>query len=308
MQGEAQVHAEPRAQALLQARVPAVARQCGRLVHTGEDPREGDEREVGQALAEEALEAVRAPDDEEGVAHVLVDRSVVLVDDAVNDLRNLVHELHDLALKDLGREAEVPDPGVADDALHAAAWDHRVDARAVQAAHVVAHDVRARLPEAQGQQGAQLDDCLLENESLHGLLALGGWEICLDEAVPTLEPLVEEFVATGLQLGFPVLDDLLQLELGVGHLQGYQRVVCDRLHLLHHPLHRLEHQGAGVAGEEERADAEDDADEEGGDQREHGLLACEGPLVEEEDQVPIVELDASEQLRVHAHGLRRPEV
>mmetsp|Transcript_8445 Transcript_8445/g.26263 ORF Transcript_8445/g.26263 Transcript_8445/m.26263 type:complete len:276 (-) Transcript_8445:1729-2556(-) len=151
VEAEAQVHAAPGAQALLQPRVEAVGGEDVGAVHPSEDLRKGEDGHVRQPHLLVLGHPSGAPDDQERVAVVLVRGPVELVHDSVHDLGDLVHESHDLLLQHLGRGAEVADPDAAHDAVHARALEHRVHA-AVGALHVLADDVGARLTEAKGEE------------------------------------------------------------------------------------------------------------------------------------------------------------
>mmetsp|Transcript_33110 Transcript_33110/g.95178 ORF Transcript_33110/g.95178 Transcript_33110/m.95178 type:complete len:299 (-) Transcript_33110:1661-2557(-) len=147
----AQVHAALSAHLLLQPRVAAVGGEHRRAVHGPEDGHEGQHGHV-RHLADLLRLLVRGPPDrEEGVARVLVRRPVVLVHHPVHDLRDLVHEAHDLRLEHLRGDAEVLDPAAADDALHPRALHHHNDVGALGSPQVVRDDVGPGLAEAEGQ-------------------------------------------------------------------------------------------------------------------------------------------------------------
>mmetsp|Transcript_72588 Transcript_72588/g.205224 ORF Transcript_72588/g.205224 Transcript_72588/m.205224 type:complete len:860 (+) Transcript_72588:411-2990(+) len=268
-------------QPLLQARVAAVRRQHRRPVDGAEHLRERDHRHVRELVEGDGLLLQRPPDHEESVAVVLVRVAEELVHDPVDDLRDLVHEGHDVVLEHLGRHAEVPDARHADDALDGDALDHRVHAGAVDAVHVVLDDVGAGLPETYGQQGPELDDGLLEDRRLHelGRLLVRAGELLVDFLHHAL------LLHPGLG-AVPLLD----LEVLVGHLHGHQRVEADRVDLRHHVLQGVQDEVVRVVRDDQRPRAERDADEDRDDDGEHGLRLHEGPDVEVEGEVQRLEL------------------
>mmetsp|Transcript_25179 Transcript_25179/g.72573 ORF Transcript_25179/g.72573 Transcript_25179/m.72573 type:complete len:206 (-) Transcript_25179:1612-2229(-) len=161
----------------------AVCRQHGGLVHSTYDLGEGQDRHVAELrrrhlLYRPARRIMRVlgareapPHKQECVAVVFVRGAIVLLDHTVDDLCDLVDEVHDPGLEHLRRHAEVLDAGVADDAIDALAWHH--DVHPIRGAdHVRGDDLRAGLAEAERQQGTQLDDGLLEDYGLHGLFHL----------------------------------------------------------------------------------------------------------------------------------------
>mmetsp|Transcript_108009 Transcript_108009/g.344842 ORF Transcript_108009/g.344842 Transcript_108009/m.344842 type:complete len:279 (+) Transcript_108009:453-1289(+) len=78
---------------------------------------------------------------------------------------------------------------------------------------------------------------------------------------------------------------LLPLELFIGNLHSRKRVVSNLLDLRDHVLHGVQHQGVGVAGEEQGSAAEHHADEDCFQDIVHCLVVDVGPLVEVEDEV-----------------------
>mmetsp|Transcript_83802 Transcript_83802/g.260419 ORF Transcript_83802/g.260419 Transcript_83802/m.260419 type:complete len:235 (+) Transcript_83802:815-1519(+) len=229
--------------------MPAVAGEVRGAVDGAQDLGEGDDRQIRHPLRLRPLLLLHAPDDEEGLPVVLVRRPVVLVRHAVDDLCDHVHEGVDLRLQHLGRDGEVADPAHADDAVHPGAGNHRVDGHGLLALHVVSDDVGARLAEAEGEQGAELDDGLLQDQRLHRLLlALAARAV--DEVLQYHHQLV---LAQPLRLR---LGYLLRPELVVGHLRRDERVVADGGHVPDHLLYGPHNEAVRVVGEQQRPENE----------------------------------------------------
>mmetsp|Transcript_83807 Transcript_83807/g.260446 ORF Transcript_83807/g.260446 Transcript_83807/m.260446 type:complete len:691 (+) Transcript_83807:56-2128(+) len=278
VQAEAHAHAVA-LQALQQARVAAVLREHAGLVDLSHDL---DERQHGHVRELRLLVrggSGEAPDGEEGLADVLVGCAVEVVDATVDDLAHLVDEDHDLLPEHVGRQREVADAAEADDGVDLLPGHHGVHAGAVAAAHVLAYDLGAGLPEAQGEEPAELDDGLLQDDGLHGLLDLlhaEGLVKELPDAAHVREPL-------------PALRALLLLtsELPVAELDRLQGVVLDGLHLGDHPLYGVQQQLVGVHVEGPRADAHGKADEDGLEHAQARLKLRDGPAVEGEHHVHV---------------------
>ena len=176
------------------------------------------------------------PDEQKGVADVLVGRAAVQRDLAVDDAGDRVDEAHDLLLEHLGGVGELPDVAKPKNAGDAPAGDHWVELPS--RSHVARDDLGARVAEPHGQQGADLVDGVLQNPRLHQLLALG------DPA--RLEP----------------------------RALGRERVLRHGADFRQHPLHGPQDEPGGVAlhqgdPERQRRDDEGRADEveRGGDLR-----------------------------------------
>mmetsp|Transcript_117920 Transcript_117920/g.328516 ORF Transcript_117920/g.328516 Transcript_117920/m.328516 type:complete len:258 (+) Transcript_117920:424-1197(+) len=152
VEAETQVDAAVRPEPLLQPRVEPVVGEHDGPVDSSEDLGEGEDGHVSELPHLGLGHPGGAPDDQEGVAVVLVRSPVELVDNSVHYLRDLIDELHDLLLQHLRGGAEIAYPCIAHDALHTQALDHRVHARSVGALHVLAHDVGSGLSEAERQQ------------------------------------------------------------------------------------------------------------------------------------------------------------
>mmetsp|Transcript_25254 Transcript_25254/g.57319 ORF Transcript_25254/g.57319 Transcript_25254/m.57319 type:complete len:295 (-) Transcript_25254:1614-2498(-) len=277
------------------------------LVNGAHDPCEGDHAHVCQPHLLRLLVGVSPPNEEEGITVVLVGRAVILGHYAMNDLCNLVDEGHDLPLKDFSRRAEVAYLGSGNDAVHAAAWDHGIDAGGVQAPHVGADYVHASLSEAQGQQRPKLYDGLLQDDRLHGLL-LGLVRAKRDRQALAQPSPLEAQPGRALVLGLVVLLQLLKLKLGIGHLHCNQGIVGNDLHLLDHSFHRVQHEVVSVMREEEGADEQHHADEGRRCQAHQRLLSDIGPDVEEERHVGIAGLAQAPELRAHPEPLLRTDV
>mmetsp|Transcript_6512 Transcript_6512/g.5799 ORF Transcript_6512/g.5799 Transcript_6512/m.5799 type:complete len:216 (-) Transcript_6512:284-931(-) len=110
---------------------------------------------------------IELPHKEEGISDVLVGGPVVAVHDAMDDLSDFVHKDHHFGLEDLSGVGEVSDVAEAEDRHDFLAREHRV--HIATALHVLGNDLGASLSEAQSQQGADLDDGLLEQFGLHDL-------------------------------------------------------------------------------------------------------------------------------------------
>mmetsp|Transcript_31942 Transcript_31942/g.71915 ORF Transcript_31942/g.71915 Transcript_31942/m.71915 type:complete len:247 (-) Transcript_31942:1399-2139(-) len=207
-----------------------------------------------------------------------------LIDDAVHDLRDLIHEGHDLALEHLGRSAEVPDPGGADYALDARAIDHGINSGTIGAVHVVLNDVRTRLSEAKRQQGAKLDDRLLEDHRLHELPRLLS-------AVTLARQRVDHPLKLALPLlALPLLVHLLDFELLISDLHRHKRALPEDFYLGDHVLNRVEHKRVRVVREEQGRCAEGHAHKERDHEREPCFRSTIGPKVEVEADVPFLVL------------------
>ena len=82
----------------------------------------------------------------------------------MRDLRDLIDKRHDLGLQHLCVLGEVADVAEAEHCVSALAFGHWV--QLALSSHVVRDDGRARLPEAECKQVADLGDCRLEEDSL----------------------------------------------------------------------------------------------------------------------------------------------
>mmetsp|Transcript_95233 Transcript_95233/g.213286 ORF Transcript_95233/g.213286 Transcript_95233/m.213286 type:complete len:263 (-) Transcript_95233:1127-1915(-) len=219
---------------------------------------------------------------------------------AVHDLRDLVAERVDLRLQHLGGDAEVADANHPDDGADGSAWDHCVDAH-TRAPHVVGDDVGAGLAKPESEQRPELDDGLLQNHRLQGLLptrvAHAAKDQILDEALPTVEVPLQE----GLR-------NLLRLELVVGHLHGDEWVVADGLDPGNHLLHRPEDESARVVRKHHRPENQEHHHKERHEEVVLGIRLHVGSDVEVEDEVPIVRLARSEQPWRNSHELHAAQI
>mmetsp|Transcript_97145 Transcript_97145/g.270310 ORF Transcript_97145/g.270310 Transcript_97145/m.270310 type:complete len:403 (-) Transcript_97145:1439-2647(-) len=253
MQAEAHLHSVL-GQALQQARVIAVDCKHPGLVYLSHDLDEGHDGHVRKFRLLLWRNPRQPPDDEEGVTDVLVGGPVEVVNATMHDLTNLVDEDHDLLLQDLGGEREVADVAKADDGVHLVPGHHRVNPGAVPALHVLPDDLGAGFSEAQGQQATQLDDGLLEDDSLHGLPHLL-------QVAAQVHQLLELGHLGQLLLALGILD-LLAPVLQVAQLYRLQRIVLDGLHLSNHALDGVQEQLVCVGIKGCRADANGKADED----------------------------------------------
>mmetsp|Transcript_60554 Transcript_60554/g.175347 ORF Transcript_60554/g.175347 Transcript_60554/m.175347 type:complete len:625 (-) Transcript_60554:809-2683(-) len=308
VQAEAHGHAvvrDPREK----GRVLAVVLQYRGLVDRGEDLYERGDAHVDHLCADllRGLLA-HAPHDEEGLADVPVRGPVPGVDGAVYDLRQLVHEDHDLVLQDLGRVREVPDVAEAENGVDPAARDHGVDRRRVFA-HVLDDDLRPSLAESEGEQLPQLDDGVLQDLGLHRLLLdrLRPTAAALGQPAPCLVPArVSRQQRPALAHSLALLvQGALAVRL-VAELHGVERVVPDLLHQRDHALDGLEHEDVRVPAKDHGAECEDEADEQGLQDAVDGRSERVGPRVEHEDHGPL--LANRQQLRLDPCLLLNAEV
>mmetsp|Transcript_100008 Transcript_100008/g.224103 ORF Transcript_100008/g.224103 Transcript_100008/m.224103 type:complete len:320 (+) Transcript_100008:203-1162(+) len=291
VQAEAHIHAATGAEAVLQAGVRPVACEHRRPVDGPQDLREGHDGQFRHPLDPADLLLLHPPDDEEGLPVVLVRRPVELVRHTVDDLCDHVHEGVDPGLQNLRGHAEVADAADADDALHDGAGDHCVDADGLLAPHVVLDDVGASLAEAESEQGAELDDGLLQDQRLHGLL--------LRRAEVTRHAVLREPPHLLLvKPPRPGLLNLLLLELLVRHLRRHQRVVADGHDVPDHLLDGGDDELVRVVREHHRPHHQQDQEQEHGHQLIEGGLLGERPVVEVELQPHLVVLGVGDQLRV----------
>mmetsp|Transcript_54683 Transcript_54683/g.144025 ORF Transcript_54683/g.144025 Transcript_54683/m.144025 type:complete len:404 (-) Transcript_54683:1144-2355(-) len=171
VQSEAHAHAVV-GKSPQELRVGAVLGHRRRLVENADDLHGTDQGQVADALML-LFEVIReAPGQEEGVSHVPVRAAVELVGAVVDDTRDAVHKDHDVILEDFRGIGEVPDAAIAEDGLHLPPGDHGVQRGAVTDPHVLGNDPGAGLPKAEGEERADLDDCLLQHHRLHGLWRL----------------------------------------------------------------------------------------------------------------------------------------
>mmetsp|Transcript_45141 Transcript_45141/g.119363 ORF Transcript_45141/g.119363 Transcript_45141/m.119363 type:complete len:539 (-) Transcript_45141:150-1766(-) len=280
MQTEAQLHPVLR-DPLQEAWVFSVLSQHPRLVDLRQHPDKRRDGQVGELPLSLPRRARQAPDQQETVADVLVGGAVIIVDATVNYLTDLIDEDHDLLLKHLRRICEVPDVAETDDGVDLLPRHHGVDPRR-PAAHVLPDDLGARLSEAEGQEAAELDDRLLEDDRLHRLLHLF-------EVVALVKQLHAPAHSRKLLLSPGVLD-LLAAELDVAELHRVERVVLDCLHLRDHPLDRVEQELVCIAGEGHRPDADCEADEYRLQDAQARAQLCRSPAVEQEHHRDMVAL------------------
>ena len=152
----------------------------------------------------------------------------------MHNCTNFVDENHDSFLEDFGGISEVPDVAEAEDGDDLLSGQHGVDLSS--AGHVLRDDFAARLSEAQREQGADLDDGLLQNDGLHGPL------------------LLLLLVLLALVLLLLLLLHLLHGErLVLLLLRSQQRVLRNPSHLLDHLLDRRYHQVVALTREQQRA-------------------------------------------------------
>mmetsp|Transcript_24062 Transcript_24062/g.74792 ORF Transcript_24062/g.74792 Transcript_24062/m.74792 type:complete len:284 (-) Transcript_24062:1217-2068(-) len=172
---------------------------------------------------------------------------------------NLVDEHHGVLLENVGARGKVPDAAPAVDCLDFRAGDQRVH-HVVVVVQVLADDLATGLAKAERQQGAELDDRVLEDFCLqrralrlHTFLVLG----LLARPDPRLLPRLLRGVRH-LAGPAPILVPRVLL---VRQADGVEWVLADHLHLADHPLYRHEHQLVGVPTEEQGADGQHEHDE-----------------------------------------------
>mmetsp|Transcript_95904 Transcript_95904/g.254774 ORF Transcript_95904/g.254774 Transcript_95904/m.254774 type:complete len:380 (-) Transcript_95904:852-1991(-) len=279
MQTEAHLHAVV-GDALQQARVPAVYGQDAGLVDLGYNLDEGHDGHVRQLGLLLRARPGEAPDDEEGVADVLVRSPVEVVHAAVHNLAHLVHEDHDLLLQHLRRVCEVADAAEADDGVNLLPRHHRVHPSAVATLHVLPDDLGAGLAKTQREQSTKFDDGLLEDDRFHGLPDLFCMA-CPVQQLPEGAHLGELLTALhALDLFAPVLQ--------VAKLHGLQWIVPDGLHLGDHALNRFEQQLVGIDVEGPHADANGKADEDGLEHAQPSLQLRRSPTIKGKNHVHVV--------------------
>mmetsp|Transcript_58484 Transcript_58484/g.163086 ORF Transcript_58484/g.163086 Transcript_58484/m.163086 type:complete len:266 (+) Transcript_58484:833-1630(+) len=239
--------------------MPAVACQHRRTMDASENLREGYNRHVRHFPPLRLRQSRRPPNQKERFAAVLVRRSMEFLDEAMDDLGDLIHKCENLTLEHLRRDAEISDPRGADDAIYQCACDHDVDAGTVAALHIVTNDVRSRNPEAEGQKRTKLDDRLFKNDGFHGFLLLSRRGKAL-HATFRRTP----FGAAGLHL---LLEFFLVSKLLVGHLYGDKWILADCFQAVDHFLHRTQYKAIRVAGKVQRGDRQNDTDESREDNR-----------------------------------------
>mmetsp|Transcript_75240 Transcript_75240/g.230190 ORF Transcript_75240/g.230190 Transcript_75240/m.230190 type:complete len:292 (-) Transcript_75240:471-1346(-) len=224
---------------------------------------------------------------------------MVVVNAAVHDLRDLVHEEHDPLLEHRQGVVEVPDRGDADDDTHLLARAGGVHRRRGGALHVAADDLGPNLAEAQREQSAELDDCFLQHDRLHGLLRLFHIFVPVDQ-LPTPAHLRELLLAPGL-------DQLLAAVLEVPEPHRLQRVVLDGLHFRDHAFDGIQQQLVGVLGEGHGAQADGEAYEYGLQHVEARLHLRRGPDVEREQKAEVLLLIAVQAERHREFPFRAPQ-
>mmetsp|Transcript_80074 Transcript_80074/g.248509 ORF Transcript_80074/g.248509 Transcript_80074/m.248509 type:complete len:631 (-) Transcript_80074:970-2862(-) len=309
LDGPAEVQAEAQAHAVFvapreQRRVLPVLSQLPVAVRGGQDLDEGHDAQLGDLRAELGLVEPHAPDEKEGLPHILVRGPEVLVYNPVHDLRDLVHEDHRLLLQHLRGDGEVLDLAVAVDGLNLPPRDHRVHADVV-VVQVVADNLTASLAEAQREQGTELDDRVLQDLRLHrlSLLLLLPDLLPPDDAPAPLHPpprprqlllLAVEVRLDRLQEGAEAGAEApglhrarllveLRAPLLVAQLDGVERVLPYQLDLVDHPLDRVQHQVVRVRAEHQRAHGQGDDDEHRADHA-HGCLGDRAPADVEQEQ------------------------
>mmetsp|Transcript_52541 Transcript_52541/g.159248 ORF Transcript_52541/g.159248 Transcript_52541/m.159248 type:complete len:303 (-) Transcript_52541:377-1285(-) len=283
MQTKAHLHTEFW-QALQQPRMPAVGRQHAGLVDLSNDLDEGHHGHVSELALPLRAVGSQAPDEEEGVANVLVWCTMVVVHAAMHNFTHLVHEEHDLLFEHLSGVSEVPDVAEAYDGINLPSGYHCIHACAGAALHVLADDLCASLPEAQSQEPTQLDDGLLEDDGLHGLPHLL-------HVVGSVQQLPAPAALGQLLPAFGVLN-LLPPVLQVAELHGLQGVVLDGLHLGYHSLDGVQQQLVGGLGERDCTDADSEADEDRLQHAEASFQLCCAPDVKDKHHVNVVFLPA----------------
>mmetsp|Transcript_25161 Transcript_25161/g.63837 ORF Transcript_25161/g.63837 Transcript_25161/m.63837 type:complete len:222 (-) Transcript_25161:1571-2236(-) len=218
--------------------------------------------------------AGQAPGQQEGFTHVLVGTSEELGDAGVHDTGNAVHEEHHLVLQHFRCIREVPDVAEAKDAVHSPSRDHHVQRSAIAALHVLANDLSTSLAETECQEGADLDDGLLQYCRLHRLRHVPVSRVHMGRqlVLPALHPLPQGVPRAPLggqghhrirNLLPAVGCHLLKVTLVVAHRHGLQRVSPDFVQLRDHALNGRKHQLVGITREDQSSEAQEQAHEDG---------------------------------------------
>mmetsp|Transcript_132619 Transcript_132619/g.330774 ORF Transcript_132619/g.330774 Transcript_132619/m.330774 type:complete len:454 (-) Transcript_132619:567-1928(-) len=299
MKSEAHLHLEAR-HPLQQTRMLAPRRQHARLVDLGEDLDEGHDGHIRELRLPLGRQPGEPPDDHEGVAYILVGRSVVVVGAAVHDLADLVHKDHDPFTKDLRRMLKVPDGAETENGIDLYSGSTDVDAGAARAVGEAPDDLGAGLAEAEGEEAPELDDGLLEHDGLHGLLNFLHVLVLVEEAHAPPH-LCELFLPASLL-------DLLPPVLQVAEAHGLERIVLDGFHLGDHSLDGVEEELVGVLGEGHRPKADCEADEDRLQHAEPGLECRGATNVESEEHVEVKLLTRREPHRRSKLPLGAPEL
>mmetsp|Transcript_25174 Transcript_25174/g.72540 ORF Transcript_25174/g.72540 Transcript_25174/m.72540 type:complete len:812 (+) Transcript_25174:196-2631(+) len=306
VQATAEVHPTVFAEALLQTRMPSICSKHRRSVYRTQDPRECEHRHVSQLRRLVRRHVPRPPPDhQEEIAIVLASVAMELVDHAVDNLGDLVHESHDTGLQNLRGSAEVADAGRADDAVDPGALNHGVHASAVDSFHVVLDDLSAGLSETKREKRTKLDDGLFKDDGLQQVRRRG-LGVTEDE-VPDHPH--QRFFLLDLRLALLGAIHLLDLEFIVSKLHCGKRLVPDGLHLGDHVLDWVQHQPVRVIREHQRGNAQGDTNVYDDHQREDCVPKHEGTSVEIECDVPGLESCLVHQQRSSIlPALRAPQI
>mmetsp|Transcript_2480 Transcript_2480/g.5670 ORF Transcript_2480/g.5670 Transcript_2480/m.5670 type:complete len:306 (-) Transcript_2480:167-1084(-) len=183
----------------------------------------------------------------------------------MHNLGNLVDEDHDLVLEDLGAVGKILDLAISKNTVHHAAWDHGIDPGGVAPLHILADNLSSSLSKPQGKKTADLNDGLLQDYCLHGLLLL--------LALPKLRPPLV------LLLFLQAKGSLLLPVCPVSQLNGRHGRVPDHQQLPADSLNWIQDQVLGPGGQGYSGTSQQDTNEEGLPHIEQGFECCVCPLV-----------------------------
>mmetsp|Transcript_19615 Transcript_19615/g.18693 ORF Transcript_19615/g.18693 Transcript_19615/m.18693 type:complete len:258 (-) Transcript_19615:321-1094(-) len=202
-------------------------------------------------------EGLWLPDEEEGVAKVLVGGAAELVDAGVDDLGDVVDEEQDLLLHDLGEVIEVADVGEGEQGLDPLAISDLLQVLdqgdpSPLMLHALLDELLPSIPEAQRQQGPDFLDGVLDDLRLIVLILV---------LLPTAQPL-QPALRLCLDLLFLDVSRLGQdAHVGLVLVGGRDGVPSQDSDLLNHPFDGQEDQSLGVVGKHQGTRHQDQGNE-----------------------------------------------